>query len=470
MARGPFLVLSGGRTAVARVELPLVLTALCLTTTSSDPGDPRPRTPEVALLARGVLRKQAGTVRPDLVGGLGRQAAGRLGAVMVRYAARVGTHLRPVARIARLPGGREQTAVLVGREPVIRVAHRPCRVTRGSWPAGMSVGETATGRGIGVRPAARVRRRGVSASNPGDGRQVAARRVRLEMTLIGVRAAPPRHRAIVAAGEDRRPARPARAVGVGGRGKATAVAPAGLPPLGAPLHRRATKGQATASGWVGSVGRPRRATGQRANARWVNGQRLTARIGSVGGLAPVVVASAVCRATEGGGTVLGPPTHSRAAKVLAAGPPDPMKIAPVRTVTVVDRPGRSRRIGPLQQGRARSVRSESAKVGGRVRVVTRSNAGSGRWVETNGRCARPRRRPRFSMRIGALPYPAHLASHGAQSVGNATLRPRPQPVRHLDRSDPRDPRLFRSCRLTPQSHPRRVETVLVGVVVVRRRR
>ena len=33
---------------MARVELPLVLTALCLTMTSSDPGDLRPRTPLAA--------------------------------------------------------------------------------------------------------------------------------------------------------------------------------------------------------------------------------------------------------------------------------------------------------------------------------------------------------------------------------------------------------------------------------------
>ena len=70
------------------------------------------------------------------------------------------------------------------------------------------------------------------------------RGVRCEMTLIGVPAVPPRRPAIVAGGEDRRPARLAIAVGVEGRRKETpaAVARAGLPPLGAPLHRRATTG------------------------------------------------------------------------------------------------------------------------------------------------------------------------------------------------------------------------------------
>ena len=166
---------------------------------------------------------------------------------------------------------------------------------------------------------------------------------------------------------------------------------------------------------------------------------------------------------------MGRPGVSRAAKVLAAGPPVPMTIALVRTVTVLGRVVRSRRIGPAPDGPARSGRIESAKVGDRVRVVTRYPVGSGRWAETNGRCARLRRRIGSQTTIDARLFPAHLVSHGARSVGNATLRPRRQPVRHLDRSDPRHRRLFRSYRLTP-AHPRRLETGPGGVVVVRRRR
>ena len=325
----------------------------------------------------------------------------------------------------------------------------------------MSVGVTATARGIGVRRAARARRHGASASNRGDGRQAALRGVRCAMTLIGVPALPSRRPAIVVGGEDRRPVQPATAVGVGGRRKEVpaAVARAGPRRLGAPLHRRETMEEAAASGWVASVGRLRRATAQ----------RLTARIGSAGGLVPVLVTGAACRAKEGGGTVTGPRAVSRAAKVLAA-PPDPKKIAPVRTVTAVGRRVRSRRIGPVQEGPARSGRSESAKVGGRDRVVTSYHAASGRWAETNGRCARHRRRLGSQMMIDAQLFPAHLVSRGVRLVGNAIRRPRPQPVRRLDRSDSPDPRLFRSSRPTLPSHPKKWETVLAAVVVVRRRR
>ena len=162
---------------------------------------------------------------------------------MLRFVVTVGARLRLAVTSVRPPEGREQMAVLVSMGAVVRVAHRLFRATRGSWPAGMSVGAIATARGIGVRPAARVRRHGASASNRGDVRQAATTDVRVEVTLIAVPAVPRCHPAIEAGGEDRRPAQPATAAGVGGQGKATALgAPGGLPPLGAPLHRPATTG------------------------------------------------------------------------------------------------------------------------------------------------------------------------------------------------------------------------------------
>ena len=91
---------------MARVELPLVLTALCLTMTSSDPGDLRPRTPE--------------------------EPAGRLGAAKVRSAATVGVRRRLAATTVRRPEGPAQMVVLVSTGPVVREAHRPLRATRGS--------------------------------------------------------------------------------------------------------------------------------------------------------------------------------------------------------------------------------------------------------------------------------------------------------------------------------------------------
>ena len=91
---------------MALLELPLVLTALCLTMTSSDPGDLRPRTPE--------------------------EPAGRQGAATVRSAETVGVRRRLATTTVRRPEGRDQRVVLVSTGPVVRVQNRLLRATRGS--------------------------------------------------------------------------------------------------------------------------------------------------------------------------------------------------------------------------------------------------------------------------------------------------------------------------------------------------